>query len=257
MKNYYLNNALQRESMDNVRFDGIPTGISRNLVLKNEPIPLIFPVIDQQEKKPYIFKQAIRKYLKTGDYSLEGLEDEMTVERKSLEDWIGSMTIHREREERKFQRMSEMSYSALVLESTIDEMKAGVWVSKTHPNSVINTALGWCLKYRMHLFFVGGWNKGNQVTKIILWEYYKNREKRIKFFGVKNRFVMAGIDAWCDLDRDTIYLLGEEMRSTPREKLTEMIRVGVEKDCSFLWCGSVENARDVKERLEGLEMRYE
>lgn len=87
---------------------------------------------DQQEQHPYGFeslpvrqadkgKRIVVKieemHLKTGDYSIVGLEDRITVERKSLVDLYGTLGGGRERFEREFERMMEMDCANVVIEA--------------------------------------------------------------------------------------------------------------------------------------------
>ena len=74
--------------------------------------------LDKQKKgppSPLVIKSQ-SKALKTGDYSIVGYEDQFTLERKSLEDALGTFTSGRERFERELERMASMKFAAVVLE---------------------------------------------------------------------------------------------------------------------------------------------
>ncbi len=65
-------------------------------------------VRDSREQSPFHFEDArfdgvevIEGTLTTGDYSIAGLESRVAVERKSLADFIGSISTGRERFERE------------------------------------------------------------------------------------------------------------------------------------------------------------
>ena len=57
-------------------------------------------VIDTREQEPYSFDSrlvaAVRRALPAGDYSVEGMEERVAVERKSLDDFV-STVIHARR----------------------------------------------------------------------------------------------------------------------------------------------------------------
>lgn len=87
-------------------------------------------------------------HLKTGDYSIKGLEGMVTVERKSLTDLFSTLGQHRERFEREHQRMTEMRAAMVVIESS--------WLailhwpperSKLNPKVVFRTAASWMVRY--------------------------------------------------------------------------------------------------------------
>lgn len=69
--------------------------------------------------KPLLI-QTIDRHLKTGDYSIDGLESQVTVERKSLSDLYGTLTHGRAAFIRELERMQEMEFSAVVVEASWD-----------------------------------------------------------------------------------------------------------------------------------------
>jgi ERCC4-type nuclease len=89
-------------------------------------------IVDSREQSPYSFKgfkcDAAKKGrpllvctevagLKSGDYSLKGFEDRIAVERKSLQDFYGTLGQGRERFERELVRLSVMDFAAVVVEA--------------------------------------------------------------------------------------------------------------------------------------------
>jgi len=48
-------------------------------------------VIDTREQLPYEFEDSITRTLQTGDYSIFGYEDQVTVERKTKADAYGTI----------------------------------------------------------------------------------------------------------------------------------------------------------------------
>ena len=93
--------------------------------------PAFTIVVDKSEKKPWTFldlvvtidgrehlveQQTISRRLKTGDYSILGYEDKITIERKNPADCIASITQHRKRFIRLLERMSTFRWSAILVE---------------------------------------------------------------------------------------------------------------------------------------------
>jgi ERCC4-type nuclease len=126
-------------------------------------------VVDSREQLPYGFSgltgpageglvvPTLVKGLPSGDYSIEGLEDRVAVERKSLDDLYGSVTWGRERFEREIERLAELpGFACVVIEATWPEIVAPAehrpgWENRTDPRSVEGTIVAWSLRYpRVH-----------------------------------------------------------------------------------------------------------
>ena len=90
-----------------------------------EKAPFHFTGLETNKDKnslPIIVETITDRHLETGDYSIDGLENEITIERKSKVDLYGSLGRNRDRLEREFQRMQAMKYSAIVLEADWEEV---------------------------------------------------------------------------------------------------------------------------------------
>lgn len=144
-------------------------------------------VIDTREQKPYggirgRFDHPSKKgTLKTGDYSIEGYEDRFAVERKSLDDWVGSTTQGRERFEREMVRLSEMDFAAVIIETDLSK----IWTARIHSRvpkkSIVNTALKWTVKYGIPIQFVSGRTGGKYAVEAYaeaFWKYYVKGENK-------------------------------------------------------------------------------
>ena len=69
----------------------------------------MFKVItDSRERTPYKFKNSVTRKLDTGDYSIEGYEYQVCVERKTKADAYGTIGNGRSRFIKELQRMSEL-----------------------------------------------------------------------------------------------------------------------------------------------------
>ena len=88
------------------------------------------PVIiqDTREQRPLSFDglhirgvpklDVVVHKLDVGDYSVQGLEDKLFIERKSAQDLYGTLFQGRERFQREMERMQSFKYKYLVIEST-------------------------------------------------------------------------------------------------------------------------------------------
>lgn len=98
-------------------------------------------VIDTREKRPYVFNSSkfgsVKKALPSGDYSLEGLEDKIAIERKSLSDFISTLVHNRERFDAELKRLSSFNFSWIVVEGSIKEILSGDYRSLIKPKSLL------------------------------------------------------------------------------------------------------------------------
>jgi ERCC4-type nuclease len=120
-------------------------------------------LIDGREKAPYRFTglqadaaQQRRplivptrwEHLATGDYTIDGSQDQVAVERKSLDDLFTTLGSHRERFEREHQRLAAMRRAIVVIEATWwDVIHWPPERSRLNPKTVFRTAVSWQVRY--------------------------------------------------------------------------------------------------------------
>ncbi|HZW84204.1 MAG TPA: ERCC4 domain-containing protein [Candidatus Deferrimicrobium sp.] len=146
--------ALAMESEDayeNERYFVPPP--SKRLIVKRDgssitrQIPKPVVLVDTREQHPFDFdrfpnwiaSQKKRK-LSVGDYSVEGMEDILTIERKSLPDLITTLMQNRPRFFRLCERMTKYKWRALFIGATYEDVKSfyGEY-TLAHPNAVSGT----------------------------------------------------------------------------------------------------------------------
>jgi DNA excision repair protein ERCC-4 len=87
--------------------------------------------IDTREQSPYQFETPFKVgTLDIGGYSISGLEKLIAVERKSIGDLIGCLTVERERFEKELHRGRALDYFALVIETTLEDLTNGPYHSQ-------------------------------------------------------------------------------------------------------------------------------
>ncbi|MBT3985504.1 hypothetical protein HOD38_05105 [archaeon] len=133
-------------------------------------------VVDSREQKPYsrdIFEPlgmvSTTKTLKTGDYSILGREDEVAIERKSLQDLIASITKNRGRFERELQRAQNMKFFAVVIEANYQDIKYKKYESDIEPKCIFGTIFKWTVKYNVS-FILAGNREGAALATIKMLE---------------------------------------------------------------------------------------
>jgi DNA excision repair protein ERCC-4 len=129
-------------------------------------------VVDCREQRPYRFGRSVCQRLESGDYSLQGFEGRVAVERKSKTDAYSSLGRSRERFQREMERLSALDYAAIVVEASLADFLVPPVFSRLSPNSAICSLLAWSVLYGVHVFFVGNRRHGNNVTRQLLEKYW-------------------------------------------------------------------------------------
>lgn len=145
-------------------------------------------IVDTREQAPYSFKgESVKsKGLKTGDYSISfndlDYDNEIVIERKSLDDFIGVCCQSRERFIKELERSMDIPHFYIVIEGSWEQIEKHQYYSKINPNSVIESILGWSIKYGAQFVLAGNRTRGERLTKKILLHFlkYKNINKKEK-----------------------------------------------------------------------------
>lgn len=116
-------------------------------ITRKIPKPVV--LIDTREKEPFDFSRfknwiAGEKYtaLKAGDYSVEGMEKELVLERKTLTDVISTLIQHRQRFFTLCEKMKKYRWRALLIEASYEEIKTPYhedYCTDAHPNAISGT----------------------------------------------------------------------------------------------------------------------
>jgi len=138
--------------------------------------PEFVVAIDTREQKPYRFPRSEVKTLATGDYSIVGLEDQVTVERKRLEELYTVTGRDRCRFTRELDRMARLDYAALVIETDVPRVLRGIAFSRVSPKAVIHSLIAWSVRYRVFVFFAGDRRHANAMTYGLLEQYWRDHD---------------------------------------------------------------------------------
>lgn len=142
---------------------------------KAEPFTII---VDSREQKPYRFERMAVAALPAGDYSIQGLEGEVAIERKSRQDAYASLGAGRARFERELVRLSRFKYAAIVVESTLPGFLEPPPFTKMNPKAAVNSLIAWSVKYRVCVFFAGDRAHAQALTRRLLEKYWKYRKEK-------------------------------------------------------------------------------
>lgn len=93
--------------------------------------------------------------MKTGDYGILGFEDQVSIEVKALDDFVMCCTSERARFERELTRLREFKYKAVVIKSSWSAIELKQYHGRTHPNSVLGSAMGFALSANVPIIMAG------------------------------------------------------------------------------------------------------
>lgn len=142
---------------------------------------LVFPrmVIDTREQAPLDFGAdvlTVRRKLDSGDYSLEGFERMVAVERKNWTDAWSSMSTGRARFERCIGRLAKLDRAAIVIECTLAGLcERPHQIQRTQASSVVGGLISYSAQYAIPVFFCGTREFAARVTLRYLASWFKHR----------------------------------------------------------------------------------
>ena len=130
-------------------------------------------VADSREQLPYEFVCAndvmvSRETLNVGDYAVKDVPG-IAVERKSLNDLIGSLIQGRDRFRREFERAGEQGTKLhVVVEGSFEQIRSGRYSSNANPVSVLASIASFSLDYGCNFFFCGDRGGAEYMTYMLL-----------------------------------------------------------------------------------------
>lgn len=151
-------------------------------------------IIDTREQQPWTFDHYVTAHRKldTGDYSIEGLESVLAIERKKSINEIANNII-----EPRFvdvvARLAQFKYSFFLLEFDIEDvlnypigsnLPKRFWDKvKISPAFIMKHILDWQIKYNIKVLFCGCASNAEKTAEFILKKIYymeKNLNKENK-----------------------------------------------------------------------------
>ena len=122
------------------------------------PSDALVPIIvDSREQEAYGFDRSrvriVRRALPAGDYSLEGMESIVAVERKSLADFVSTMIHNRSRFYRELRQLGTYRAAAVVVEANLMDVLSGHYRNGAHPNSLLGFIAAITVDFGVPVFF--------------------------------------------------------------------------------------------------------
>lgn len=137
-------------------------------------------IIDTREQIPYSFSlTSMRQKLPAGDYSLAGLENQVAVERKSLADFVHTVTRNRLRFYRELEKLTAYDAACIVVEANFHDLLAGNYPGGIHPNAMIGTVISLIVDFKIPVFFCSDRQAACRFVEEFLIRYSKKVERCI------------------------------------------------------------------------------
>ena len=162
--------------------------------------PILIPfriVIDTREKTPFHFVglrgdarekrrplqvPTVVRGLPSGDYSIEGYETQLAIERKSLADLYGTIAQGRDRFERELGRLNGMEFAAIVIEADWQSIINGPpKYTKLPPKIVFRSIIAWMQRFKgVHWCPMNGRRLAEVWTFRHLERFWKDHQPKAK-----------------------------------------------------------------------------
>jgi ERCC4-type nuclease len=134
-------------------------------------------VVDTREQEPYSFDPAhvtcVRRALSVGDYSLEGHEAAVAIERKSLKDFVASTITARARFGRELRGLADCELGCVVVEGSLEDILAHRYRAGAHPNAVVGATLSIIVDHGVPVFFCGDRQLACRFVEGLLCRYHR------------------------------------------------------------------------------------
>jgi ERCC4-type nuclease len=166
--------------------------------MRAETITAEFTIaIDHRERLPFAFtgihadaRQGRRlievgtqvKHLRSGDYSILGMEDQISIERKSLVDTYGTLGQARLRFQRELYRLSQLQWAAVVVEADWTAiLTQPPERSRLLPKTIFRSVIAWQMRYpNVHWWLCPGREFAEATTYRLLERWYRDTQTKRK-----------------------------------------------------------------------------
>jgi ERCC4-type nuclease len=126
-------------------------------------------VIDSREQEPYSFDSRLtsaeRRALQAGDYSVGGLEDQVAVERKTLDDFVSTLIHRRRRFREELRKLRQYRAACVVVEAELLDVLGKRYRGEARPEAVVGSTLSILLDFGVPVVFCGNRQAARHFTQ--------------------------------------------------------------------------------------------
>lgn len=136
-------------------------------------------IVDTREQNPFSFARfkgwfagVKREPLPVGDYSVAGLEEVCTVERKDLPDLVHSFTVQRTQFVQRLRQMSQYPHRLLVVTAALSQVKSPYPHSKANPNRITQSLVAALAGLQVPFLCVETHELGEEIVASYLYQVF-------------------------------------------------------------------------------------
>jgi ERCC4-type nuclease len=141
--------------------------------------PRAILLVDSREQNPFTFGRFAgwfsgveKTSLKLGDYSVSGMEEICTVERKDLPDLVHSFTTDRPEFIRRLRRMAERPERLLVITAALSQVKSAYAHSAVNPNKITQSLVATLAGLHVPFLCVETHELGEEIVASYLYQVH-------------------------------------------------------------------------------------
>jgi len=116
-------------------------------------------IVDTREQAEYSFAcPVVRRKLDAGDYSVQGFEARVAVERKSLADFVHTVIHDFQRFAVELDKLSRMDAACVLVEADLDQVLRGLHADalrSVSPQSLLGAATHISIRWRVPVYWCG------------------------------------------------------------------------------------------------------
>ncbi|MEI7833122.1 MAG: ERCC4 domain-containing protein [bacterium] len=140
-------------------------------------------VIDTREQRAYSFNETrvggvVHTALPAGDYSLQGCEMQIAIERKSLPDYINTVIHSPERFRRELALLKTYPRAWIVVEGSLDDLLQGRYDSQVLPQSLLAITAALMTQYQIPVLFAGDRPSARALVEELLLQWHAHHTER-------------------------------------------------------------------------------
>jgi len=146
-------------------------------------------LVDTREQAPLDITAfpTERATLPVGDYGIAGFSDwtnpAFIIERKSLDDLVGSLTTGRERFMREVERLRQFRFHALVVEALEAEVSFHHYRSDATPQSILQSLAALQVRCDLHVLWCADAERTARCVERLVRQFVRGIEKDYRLIG--------------------------------------------------------------------------
>jgi ERCC4-type nuclease len=137
-------------------------------------------VVDTREQRAYTFQESrvggvVQAALPAGDYSVQGFETQIAIERKSLSDYISTVIHAHGRFARELALLKTYPRAWIVVEGSLDDILQDRYDSRASPQSLLAITASLMTQYHIPVLFAGDRPSARALVEELLVQWHSHQ----------------------------------------------------------------------------------